>query len=151
MQIHELNTFTGTPGAADYLAIDSGQETCKIAAGELGVSTQMTKAEAVAGQVTESRVVQPSVFKEAVDELATAQAAEIKVLVVSVSSFSSLPKTVTNSNITSDMVVLKAELGTPSAQIADWDVTTSNGSLQITGTSAISGSTTLKLYLAKSR
>lgn len=144
MQIHELNTFVGTPGAADYLPIDTGSETCKIAAGELGVSTQMTKAEAVAGQVTESRVVQPSVFKEAVEAITN-------VLVISVSSFSSLPKTVTNSNITSDMVVLKAELGTPSAQIADWDVTTSNGSLQITGTSAISGSTTLKLYLAKSR
>ena len=144
MQIHELNTFVGTPGAADYLPIDTGSETCKIAAGELGVSAQMTLAEAKAGSVTESRVVQPSVFKEAVEAITN-------VLVISVSSFSSLPKTVTNSNITSDMVVLKAELGTPSAQIADWDVTTSNGSLQITGTSAISDSTTLKLYLAKSR
>lgn len=144
MQIHELNTFVGTPGQTDYLAIDSGQETCKIPAGELGVSTQMTKAEAVAGTVTESRVVQPSVFKEAVEAIEN-------VLVISISSFSSLPKTVTNTNITSDMVVLKAELGTPSAQTADWDVTTSDGSLQITGTSAIAGSTTLKLYLAKSR
>ena len=142
MQIHELNTFTGTPGQTDYLAIDSGQETCKIPAGDLGVSTQMTKAEAIAGTETASRVVQPSVFKEAV-------AALTNVLVVTVSSFSSLPKTVTNSDITSDMVVLKAELGTPSAQTSDWDVTTSTGSLSITGT--ISGSTTLKLYLAKSR
>ena len=144
MQIHELNTFTGTPGQTDYLAIDSGQETCKIPAGDLGVSTQMTLAEATAGTETASRVIQPSVFKEAV-------AALTNVLVVTVSSFSSLPKAVTNSDITSDMVVLKAELGTPSAQTADWDVTTYDGSLKITGTSAISGSTTLKLYLAKSR
>ena len=144
MQIHELNTFTGAPGQTDYLAIDSGQETCKIAAGELGVTDNMTLAEAKAGTETESRVIQPSVFNQAVAELTN-------VLVISVSSFSSLPKTVTNSNITSDMVVLKAELGTPSAQTADWDVSTSDGLLQITGTNAISGSTTLKLYLAKSR
>ena len=144
MQIHELNTFVGTPGAGDYLAIDNGNETSKVEAANLGVTTNMTKAEATAGIVTASRVVQPSVFKESVEAIAS-------VLVLSVSSFSSLPKTVTNSNITSDMVVLKAELGTPSAQTADWTVTTSNGSLQITGTSAISGSTTLKLYLMKSR
>lgn len=30
MQIHELNTFTGTPSADDYLAIDDGTETSKI-------------------------------------------------------------------------------------------------------------------------
>ena len=148
MQIHELNTFVGTPGAGDYLAIDDGSETCKVEAQNLGVTTNMTKAEATAGTVTASRVVQPSVFKESVEEIAASSA---KVLVLSVSSFSSLPKTVTNSNITSDMVVLKAELGTPSAQTADWDVTTSAGSLQITGTNAISGSTTLKLYLMASR
>lgn len=73
------------------------------------------------------------------------------VLVLNIASFSSLPKTVTNANITSAMEVIKAELGTPSAQTADWTVTTSNGSLTISGTSAISGSTTLKLYLAKCR
>lgn len=111
MQIHELNTFQGTPGVADYLPIDTGQETCKIPA-------------------------------SAISELSN-------VLVLSVASFSSLPKTVNDANITSDMVVLKAELGTPSAQTSDWEVATSNGSLAITGT--ISGSTTLKLYLAKSR
>ena len=30
MQIHELNTFSGTPGAGDYLAIDNGEETNKV-------------------------------------------------------------------------------------------------------------------------
>lgn len=30
MQIHELNTFSGTPGTGDYLAIDDGSETNKI-------------------------------------------------------------------------------------------------------------------------
>lgn len=32
MQIHELNTYTGTPGNDDYLPIDDGSETRKIAA-----------------------------------------------------------------------------------------------------------------------
>ena len=89
MQIHELNTFTGTPGQTDYLAIDSGQETCKIPAGNLGVTDNMTLAEAKAGTETGSRVIQPSVFKQAVSELSD-------ILIVSVSSFSSLPKTVSN-------------------------------------------------------
>ena len=30
MQIHELNTFSGTPGASDYLATDNGVDTSKI-------------------------------------------------------------------------------------------------------------------------
>lgn len=72
-----------------------------------------------------------------------------EVLIINVSSFSSLPQTVSNSNIESDMVVVNSVLGTPSAQTADWTVTTSNGSLTISG--SISGSTTLTLYLMKSR
>ena len=77
--------------------------------------------------------------------------AKSEVLVINVSSFSSLPQTVTNTNIESDMVVVNSVLSNPSAQTADWTVTTSNGSLTISGSSAISGSTTLTLYLSKSR
>ena len=71
------------------------------------------------------------------------------VLVVDIAGFSSLPQTVTNSDITSDLVVVNQELGTPSAQTGEWTVTQSTGSLTIPGT--ISGSTTLKLYLMKER
>lgn len=63
MQIHELNTFVGAPSATDYLAIDDGSETNKVPATALGVSTQMTQAEAEAGTVTDPRVISPSVFK----------------------------------------------------------------------------------------
>ena len=70
------------------------------------------------------------------------------VLTVTVPSFNSLPQTVSNADITSDMVVVNSVLGTPSSQTGDWTVTTSNGSLTIAGT--ISGSTTLTLYLSKS-
>ena len=74
---------------------------------------------------------------------------ELRVLQIDVASFSSLPQTVTDSRITSDMVVLSTELGTPSAQNGDWTVTTSNGSLTVAG--SISGSTTLKLTLQHSK
>lgn len=72
MQIHELNSFVGTPGAGDYLAIDDGSETTKVEASNLGVTTQMTQAEAEAGTVTASRVVTPSIFKSAVTAIASA-------------------------------------------------------------------------------
>lgn len=149
MQIHELNSFVGTPGAGDYLAIDDGSETTKVEASNLGVTTQMTQAEAEAGTVTAPRVVAPSVFKASVESLAEIVAETREVLVVTVASFSSLPQTITNADITSDMVVVNSVLGTPSAQTGDWTVTTSNGSANIAG--SISGSTTLTLYLMKSR
>lgn len=110
MQIHELNTFSGTPGTGDYLAIDNGSETSKVEASVL------------------------------VDSF--------KVLVIE-GNVSSLPMTINNSDIKSDMVVLNSELGTPSAQTSDWTVETSDGSLSISGT--ISGTTSIKLYLASQR
>ena len=80
---------------------------------------------------------------------AAAQIAKLECLVVNCGTVSSLPKTVTNSNVEDDMVVLQAILGTPAAQLDDWTVSTSNGSLTISGT--VNGSTTLTLYLCKSR
>ena len=70
-------------------------------------------------------------------------------LVVSCGTISSLPATISNANVESDMVVLQSVLGTPSAQTGDWTVTTASGSLTISG--SISGSTTLTLYLMQSR
>ena len=70
MQIHELNTFVGTPSATDFLAIDDGSETTKVPASKVGVNTQMTQAEAVAGAITDPRVISPSVFKAAVTSIA---------------------------------------------------------------------------------
>lgn len=152
IKIPNLNTYSGSL-AEGYLAIDDGSETAKVLATELGVSTQMTQAEAVAGTVTDPRVITPAVFKSSVDALAETVAETVaetrEVLVVEFSSFSSLPQNKTNSNITSDMVVVNSVLGTPSAQTGDWTVTTSNGSVRVAGN--ISGSTTLTLYLMKSR
>ena len=68
-------------------------------------------------------------------------------LLVESASFSSLPKTISNDQITANHVALKLELGTPTAMVGEWTVTTSSGSLTISGT--ISGSTTIKLVLGE--
>lgn len=73
---------------------------------------------------------------------------EVKTLVLTTSSISSLPQTVTDSRISADHVVVNSVLSNPSAQTGDWTVTTSDGSLSIAG--SISGSTTVTLYLCKS-
>lgn len=73
----------------------------------------------------------------------------LSVLSVNCGTISSLPATVTNANIANDMLVLRTVFGNPSAQLDDWSVSTSNGSLTISGT--ISGSTALTLYLMKAR
>lgn len=86
---------------------------------------------------------------QARSNISAAEASEAKVLVLSSSSFSSLPQTITNANITSDMVCVHSELSNPSAQTADWTVSTTSGSLSVSG--SISGSTTVKLYMMKSR
>lgn len=69
----------------------------------------------------------------------------IKTVEVTSSSFSSLPQTISNANITADHVVVNSVLSNPSAQTGDWTVTTAAGSLTISG--SISGSTTITLYL----
>ena len=69
------------------------------------------------------------------------------VVEVSTSSVSSLPVTISDADILADHVCLKAVLSNPSAQTADWTVTTSVGSAVISGTSAISGTTDITLYL----
>lgn len=70
------------------------------------------------------------------------------VIEVSTSNVSSLPATITNARILATHVCVKAVLSNPSAQTADWTVTTSAGSAVISGTSAISGTTDITLYLA---
>ena len=137
MQIHELDPFVGDLDEA-VLALDDGVETCKIPATQLGITEEMTMAEAIAGTSEDARVITPNVLHD----FAT-------VLVLDVASFSSLPNTVSDENIKASMVCIKAELGTPSVQTSDWTVETSDGSLQISG--SISGSTTAKLYLLNER
>lgn len=75
--------------------------------------------------------------------------AQAGALMVDCGTVSSLPTTISDANVTSDMVVVNSYLGTPSAMTGNWTVATSNGSLTISGN--ISGSTSVKLYLTKGR
>ena len=68
------------------------------------------------------------------------------VVTVSSSGVSSLPVTITDSNILAKHKCIKATLSNPSAQTGDWTVSTSAGSLTISGT--ISGTTDIELDLA---
>ena len=91
------------------------------------------------------------IFIQAVDTKVTgklyAQGTLVRLLKVTKSSVSSLSTTITNSLITSNMEVVHSVLSNPSAQTGDWTVTTSDGSLTITG--SISGTTNITLYLAE--
>lgn len=64
---------------------------------------------------------------------------------ISVASFSSLPKTIENANITSTMRVIDCVCGTPNSIIGDVTWTTSDGSLVLSGT--MSGSTIADIVL----
>lgn len=72
-----------------------------------------------------------------------------RTLVVTLSSISSLPQTANNASIESDMVVVNSVLSNPSAQTGEWTVSTSSGSLTLSGN--ISGTTNVTLYLMRSR
>lgn len=68
------------------------------------------------------------------------------VVTIDIPSFSSLPVTITDSKIRERHKVVNSILSNPSAQTGDWTVTTSNGSLTISG--SISGSTSISIDLA---
>ena len=62
MQIHELDTYIGTPSDSDFLAVDDGTETTKIPITDVGITTEMTQAEAETGTETAPRVISPAVL-----------------------------------------------------------------------------------------
>lgn len=67
MQIHELNTFSGTPSSSDYLIIDNGTDTSKIPATAVGTDTTYptaTQAQITAGTSTTPSVVTPKLLHD---------------------------------------------------------------------------------------
>lgn len=71
------------------------------------------------------------------------------VVEVYIEEASTLPQTVSDSQITADMAVVQAIVYNPSAQASDWTVTTSAGSVTISG--SISGVTNISLLLAPTK
>lgn len=76
---------------------------------------------------------------------------ELLPLEVSKANVSSLPTTITNAGITSDMKVKPGDayLSNPVAQTSEWNVVTSTGAVTISG--SISGTTNVTLWLTKPR
>ena len=73
-----------------------------------------------------------------------------EVLIADLGTVSSLPSEFDVTGVETDMVCIKAELSNPYAQTSDWTVSTDTaGKVLISG--SINGSTTVKLYLMKSR
>lgn len=69
---------------------------------------------------------------------------------IGTSSQYALPITITDSEITANMEVIHSVLSNPSAQAGDWTVTTSNGSLTVSGSQSLqAGATYITLYLAE--
>jgi len=141
IKISELGAASAV-NATDLFPMTSSGVTVKATA-------QQIKNYMGVGNIADLNTTDKSSAVAAINEV-NIKVSKTEVLIINVASFSSLPQTVSNANIESDMVVVNSVLGTPSSQTGDeWTVTTSNGSLTINGT--ISGSTTLTLYLMKSR
>lgn len=72
---------------------------------------------------------------------------EARPLQINLGTISSLPVTVSDDRITADHICKPADclLSLPSAQTSDWTVTTSDGSVSVSG--SISGSTTATIWL----
>lgn len=68
---------------------------------------------------------------------------------VTASAVSSLPVTISNADITANMVVVQYTLSAPYVQKGDWTVTTAAGSATISGSMTSSGSTDIELILAE--
>lgn len=136
-----VSTHAYTIGKQLYYSNKLYKVIANIAVGDaLIVGTNITESDKVTTQI---QALTSNVATNA------AAVAKCETLVVSVASFSALPQTITNANIDDDMVVVNSVLSNPSAQTGDWTVSTSNGSLTISG--SISGTTTATLYLMKSR
>ena len=101
----------------------------------------MSVDEGKTGTATAARVLTAANLKQIIQ-------AHDGVLVLTSGSFSSLPQTISNSNIVANHVVVNSVLSNPSAQTSDWTVTTEAGKLTISG--SISGTTTITLYLDRS-
>lgn len=84
------------------------------------------------------------VAREAIADLQDDMEAAVP-LWVNCGTISSLPTTLNNALITSDMVCTAYVVGSATAQGSDWTVTTATGAVTISG--SISGSTTLEIKL----
>lgn len=132
MQIHELNTFSGTPGANDYFATDNGADTSKISAENLLAPLNERIDNIIAGpapsaeEIVDARLGADGVTYPSLGDAIRDQVTDLK---------SELND---NTNFTAQMNVIQVNTGT--ATMSGLSVPYSIDAIEINGTSNSSNS-----------
>jgi hypothetical protein len=131
-----LTVLKGTEVQSGNMPVPPTYNTGKIDEGATVVDMPLYRIDLNGSTVTFSRLFVRSYSTE-----------EARPLQINLGTVSSLPTTVSDDRIVAEHIVKPSDclLSTPSAQTGDWTVTTSDGSLTVSG--SISGSTTATIWL----
>jgi hypothetical protein len=147
LKITDLGSAS-TVDESDFFVVDTGIDTLK--------ATGATVRKALVGDISQLRTTASSDVVDAINEVDahtdanTEAVVKCECLVLSSAGVSSLPITINNDAVETDMVCINATLSNPGAQISDWTVNTNTaGVCTISG--SINGTTDITLYLMKSR
>lgn len=132
----ELVVIKGTEVQSGNTPVEPAHNTGVIDEGASIVDMPLYRIDLAGSTVTFSRLFVRSYSTE-----------EARPLQINLGTISSLPVTVSDDRVTADHICKPADclLSLPSAQTSDWTVTTSDGSLTVSGT--VSGSTTATIWL----
>jgi len=128
-------------------SISDSQETPVVDNGSTIKATMAQIKDYVAGGLANLKTTVKTSIVGAINEVFD-MAVDNRDLEVTKSAVSSLPTTITAAEITSDMIVKQGNISLSNgfAMIGDWNITTTSGSVTISG--SISGTTDITLYLS---
>lgn len=128
-------------------SISDSQETPVVDNGSTVKATMAQIKDYVAGGLANLKTTVKTSIVGAINEVFD-MAVDNRDLEVTKSAVSSLPTTITAAEITSDMIVKQGDisLSNGSAMVGEWTITTTSGSVTISG--SISGTTDITLYLS---
>ena len=131
-------------------SISDSQETPVVDNGSTVKATMAQIKDFVAGGLANLKTTVKTSIVGAINEVFD-MAVDNRDLEVTKSAVSSLPTTITAAEITSDMIVKQGDisLSNNSAMVGEWTITTTSGSVTISG--SISGTTDITLYLSTPR
>jgi hypothetical protein len=128
-------------------SISDSQETPVVDNGSTVKATMAQIKDFVAGGLANLKTTVKTSIVGAINEVFD-MAVDNRDLEVTKSAVSSLPTTITAAEITSDMIVKQGDisLSNGSAMVGEWTITTTSGSVTISG--SINGTTDITLYLS---
>lgn len=128
-------------------SISDSQETPVVDNGSTVKATMAQIKDYVAGGLANLKTTVKTSIVGAINEVFD-MAVDNRDLEVTKSAVSSLPTTITAAEITSDMIVKQGDisLSNGSAMVGEWTITTTSGSVTISG--SINGTTDITLYLS---